>query len=133
MRRPFRIAIFTLLGVAGLSLLAATLLVAGGPTVARKLATDYVARLTGREFVIAGQFTPDWGRHLDVEHRLEPGAACSPDELAARSGASVAEVLAELLRLELAGLVERLDDGRYARASGNGPAAPAGWPDRMEA
>jgi DNA processing protein len=64
---------------------------------------------------------------------LEQGAVFSPDELAARSGASVAEVLAELLRLELAGVVERLDDGRYARTSGNGPAAPAGWPDRMDA
>lgn len=53
---------------------------------------------------------------------LEPGTACTIDELTARTGRSVAEVLGELLRLEVGGLVERLPDGRFARLSGNGRA-----------
>lgn len=54
--------------------------------------------------------------------RLEAGDAATVDELSARTGAAVAEVLGELLRLEVDGAVERLADGRYARASGNAPA-----------
>jgi DNA processing protein len=54
--------------------------------------------------------------------RLEPGRALTIDELAAAASAGVADVLAELLRLEIEGLVERLPDGSYARTSGNGVA-----------
>ena len=48
------------------------------------------------------------------------------DELAARTGVGVAEVLGELLRLEVAGVVERLADGRFARLSGEWPGVTAG-------
>jgi DNA processing protein len=51
---------------------------------------------------------------------LEAGVAVTVDELSASTGAAVADVLGELLRLELVGAVERLADGRYARSTGNG-------------
>ncbi|MCP4900381.1 MAG: DNA-protecting protein DprA [bacterium] len=44
------------------------------------------------------------------------GEAFDVDELAARSGRPVEELLADLLELELAGHVERLEDGKYARS-----------------
>jgi len=53
---------------------------------------------------------------------LEAGVAATVDELSARTGAAVADVLGELLRLEVVGAIERLADGRYARSTGNGPA-----------
>lgn len=52
----------------------------------------------------------------------------SVDELAGRLPFGVADALAALLELELAGLVERLADGRYQRratVAANGPAAGA--------
>jgi DNA processing protein len=52
-----------------------------------------------------------------LEH-LPPGEAMSVDGLAAAAGGAVAGVLAELLRLELAGVVARDLDGRFRRASG---------------
>jgi len=46
---------------------------------------------------------------------LAPGEELAVDELARRLDRTVPEVLAELLELELAGRVEHLTDGRYAR------------------
>jgi DNA processing protein len=43
------------------------------------------------------------------------GKACEPDGLSDRSGRPVADVLAELSRLELAGTVERRAGGRFVR------------------
>lgn len=50
-----------------------------------------------------------------LERHLSPGEALAPDELAARAGMSMAEVLAGLLELEVAAVVERGADGRYTR------------------
>ena len=52
--------------------------------------------------------------------RLPAGTACTVDELAAAASVGLPALLAELLRLELEGAVERLPDGRFARRSGNG-------------
>jgi len=49
---------------------------------------------------------------------IPAGAAASVDELAAAAGRTVADLLPELLDLELRGEVERQADGRYARRRG---------------
>jgi DNA processing protein len=46
---------------------------------------------------------------------LRPGAAVSLDDLAGRTGRSAPELLAELTRLELAGVVARLPGGAFVR------------------
>jgi DNA processing protein len=56
----------------------------------------------------------------ELLHHLEPGETATPDELAARSGRPIAEVLEELLGLELDGHLERQDDGRYMLVRGMG-------------
>jgi DNA processing protein len=50
-----------------------------------------------------------------VAELLPRGDALSVDELARRAGRPVQDLLPELLELELAGVVERLTDGRYCR------------------
>lgn len=45
---------------------------------------------------------------------LGPGESVDVDELARRTGSEVAELLAELLELELAGRIERAADGTYS-------------------
>jgi DNA processing protein len=52
---------------------------------------------------------------------IAPGEALTVDEVAARSGATVAEISARLLELELEGDVLRLADGRYQWSSANLP------------
>jgi predicted Rossmann fold nucleotide-binding protein DprA/Smf involved in DNA uptake len=52
-----------------------------------------------------------------LEH-VPPGDAVTVDGLAAAAELGVADVLAELLRLEVAGAVERDLDGRFRRRSG---------------
>ncbi|HMN84174.1 MAG TPA: hypothetical protein PKA20_30180, partial [Burkholderiaceae bacterium] len=58
----------------------------------------------------------------------------APDELAARSRLAPADLTAGLLRLELAGLVGRLPDGRFQRnpaargPAGCGPVSPPAGP-----
>ncbi|PWB77478.1 MAG: DNA-protecting protein DprA [Holophagae bacterium] len=52
--------------------------------------------------------------------RLPAGTARTVDELAAEASVALPVLLPELLQLELAGVVERLPDGRFARRSGNG-------------
>jgi DNA processing protein len=46
--------------------------------------------------------------------QLARGEELTVDELAARGGVAVQEMLLELLKLELEGKVERLEDGRYS-------------------
>ncbi len=65
----------------------------------------------------AGAGRPDDGWLLA---RLPAGTARTVDELAAGASVALPVLLPELLRLELAGVVERLPDGRFARRSGNG-------------
>ena len=54
---------------------------------------------------------------------VPPAEALTADEIAARSGAPVGEVLAELLRLELSGHLRRESDGRYLRTKARIPGA----------
>jgi DNA processing protein len=56
---------------------------------------------------------------------VPPAEALTADEIAARSGAPVGEVLAELLRLELSGHLRRESDGRYLRTKARIPGASA--------
>lgn len=50
---------------------------------------------------------------------MGPGEAFDVDELASRTGRPIEELLVLLLELELAGVVERQGDGRYARRRGD--------------
>lgn len=50
--------------------------------------------------------------------------AVTVDEIAARSGMTVAEVTARVLELELSGDLRRLDDGRFVRTTAELPDAP---------
>jgi DNA processing protein len=52
---------------------------------------------------------------LTAELPLAPGEEMTADELARRSGREVHELQADLLQLELEGLIERGADGRYCR------------------
>jgi predicted Rossmann fold nucleotide-binding protein DprA/Smf involved in DNA uptake len=52
---------------------------------------------------------------------LGPGEAATADELASRSGETISQVLEELLKLELDGLVLRQEDGRYRRVGAAPP------------
>ncbi|MDJ0928202.1 MAG: AsmA family protein [Gammaproteobacteria bacterium] len=61
-----RIVLLTLLGLGLVVALTVGALVVGGPSLARGLVENYVRDLTGRDFVIEGDFQPQWGRHLDV-------------------------------------------------------------------
>jgi len=54
-------------------------------------------------------------RPRDDDLGMEPGEALSVDEIAARRGASVSDVAARILDLELAGHVRRQEDGSYVR------------------
>jgi DNA processing protein len=49
---------------------------------------------------------------------LEPGEAVTVDELASRSGRTIPQVLEEMLRLEMDGIVDRRHDGRYSLVRG---------------
>jgi DNA processing protein len=60
--------------------------------------------------------------HPETVMGIEPGEALTTDQIAARSGLSVADVTARLLDLELSGDLRRLEDGRYLRASADLPA-----------
>jgi DNA processing protein len=62
----------------------------------------------------------------DLLRFFEAGEAYTTDEIAARSGGSVSDVLQGLLELELAGQVRRGADGRYSRL--RGPRPPGGEP-----
>ncbi len=57
------------------------------------------------------------------------GEALTVDELAARAGNPIEEVLAEILRLELSGELRREGDGRYVRATARVPEFPGRSPD----
>ncbi len=50
-----------------------------------------------------------------VDGILPRGEALAVDDIAARTGSPVTEILTELLQLELGGVVERLPDGRFSR------------------
>lgn len=54
----------------------------------------------------------------ELRQLLVAGEAVTADELAARAGRPVAEILQRLLRWELEGLLERQDDGRYSLGPG---------------
>ncbi len=56
-----------------------------------------------------------------LEGHLALGESVTADELAARAGVSVGDVLALLLELEVAGVVARSPDGRYSRRRAAGP------------
>ena len=57
----------------------------------------------------------------DLLSFFEAGEAYTTDEIAARSGGIVSDVLQGLLELELAGQVQRGADGRYSRLRGSPP------------
>ena len=50
---------------------------------------------------------------------FEAGEAYTTDEIAARSGGSVSDVMQSLLELELSGQLQRTADGRYSRLRGS--------------
>jgi len=49
-----------------------------------------------------------------IMRHLEPGEAVTVDELASRSGRTIPQVLEEMLKLEMDGIVDRRDDGCYS-------------------
>ncbi|MDX2438335.1 MAG: DNA-processing protein DprA [Acidobacteriota bacterium] len=57
----------------------------------------------------------------ETDMGIAPGEALTADEIAARTGRSVAEVTARLLDLELSGDLRRLSDGRYSSTSADPP------------
>jgi DNA processing protein len=75
--------------------------------------------LTPRDLFDAVGESPSRGVNTGTESGLlkfvPMAEALTADEIAARSGAPVGEVLAELLRLELSGDLQRESDGRYQR------------------
>jgi len=56
-----------------------------------------------------------------AESWLVEGEAMTLDEIVGRAGATLGEVTAGLLELELAGKIRRLSDGRYSRVSARPP------------
>ncbi len=78
--------------------------------------------ITPRDVLDAIGVTPPAPREVPASSPLveaiPAGAAASVDELAATAGRTVADVLPDLLELELRGEVERQADGRYARRRG---------------
>ena len=72
---------------------------------------------------------PAAGMASTLERHLAAGESLTADELAARAGVGVGEVLARLLELEVAGVVARSPDGRYARCRAAVPGRAGGEPE----
>jgi DNA processing protein len=83
--------------------------------------------LTPRDlFDAIGVGAPDRTKaeRVGADRWLREGEAMTLDEIVARTGATLAEVTAGLLELELSGKIRRLDDGRYSRVSARLPEGP---------
>jgi DNA processing protein len=78
---------------------------------------------------LAGERTPDAAvdpRHVRLLDALSDRAPRSPNDLAARSGLSVADVKSALGALELAGSVSERERGWVKIAAGRGSKVPSG-------